>query len=340
MDFIEFDFELPKRLIANEPAVPRDSSRLLVYDASLDALDESGFSKIGNFLPSDCVLVFNRTKVYKARLIFDNKELFFLKDLTGGVFNVMVRPGKYFDVSSTVDLPGGFQAKVLNVNKNGTRNIFIGEDFKLFDYLREYGLTPLPPYINLGEKDPNLFESQYQTIYADKVGSVAAPTAGLHFTRDLLDNLSDSGVDFEFVHLDVGLGTFAPLREENLESGKLHEEFFEISPSTAEFLNYAVKNNRKIIAVGTTSLRVLQSSYDFDAGIFVPNASSTDIFIRPGFKDFVVDGLITNFHLPRSSLFMLVCAFVGTDNAKRVYKYAIDNKFRFYSFGDACLFLR
>lgn len=334
----DFNFDLPEHLIADKPAVPRDASKILVYKNNEIEFDV--FSNIFDYLPSKSVLVFNKSKVYKARLLFKHQgkdlELFFVSDNLDGSYKCMVRPGKFFKENREFELPGGYSAYVLNVNEDGTRVVSIDGLGNLYEYLNEYGQVPLPPYIKVD--DANEFESNYQTVYAESSGSVAAPTAGLHFTESLLDDLKSNDVKFEFVDLSIGLGTFAPLKEDDVVNNKLHAEHCEITEDVAERLNRYRDQGYSIISVGTTALRTLQSS--FTDKLFSKFCGPTDIFIYPPFDDWSVDGLITNFHLPKSSLFILISAFVGTDEAQRIYRSAIDNELRFYSFGDSSLLIR
>lgn len=338
LELKDFDFHLPQELIANEPMVPRDMSSLLFFDG--EDLEISKFRDLKSFLPENAVLVFNDTKVYKARLEFrfndKDVELFFLGETSDGLQRCMVRPGKLFKQGAKFDLPEGIVAMVESVNEDGTRNLALSEEMNLYEYLDRNGQVPLPPYIKTS--DSNKFEEQYQTVYAKDSGSVAAPTAGLHFTESLLSDLADSGFIFEYVELQVGLGTFGPLKNESVSDNTLHSEKCRLSQELADRLNGYKAEGRPVISVGTTALRTLQSA--FVEGNFVAYDDETDIFIYPPFEDWGVDGLITNFHLPKSSLFILISAFIGCENALKVYKRAIDERLRFYSFGDACLFMR
>lgn len=335
----DFDFHLPDDLIADKPVSPRDSSSLLFFDKSSHRRELVKFSDILSFLPEKTVLIFNETKVRKARIKFSGFEVFFLHEVGFNEFEVLVKPGKKFKVGFEFGLPGNIDCRVLKINDDGSRVLKIVRDsFDLDSYLDEFGEVPLPPYINVD--DANKFESDYQTVYAKKSGSVAAPTAGLHFTEDLLDSLSDHGIKFEKVNLQVGLGTFAPLRNENVSDNELHAEFYEIDAGTAERLTNYKSLGFKLICIGTTSLRVLQSCYDFESNKFIAGNRFTNIFLYPGFDKWVVDGLVTNFHLPKSSLFLLISAFIGVDEAMDLYQFAIENRLRFYSFGDASLLLR
>ncbi len=333
----DFDFDLDANLIADFPAIPRDASSLLVF--SHETISKTSFSHVFDYLPSKTVLIFNNTKVYKARLTFEQAgrthEIFVLGLNDDQTLNCMVRPGKYFKVGSNFKV-SDCDFSVVGINSDGTRNIEYNSNVDIYSFLDSHGSVPLPPYIK--QDDPNKFEESYQTVYAQNVGSVAAPTAGLHFTEELLASLKESGVIFKYVSLNVGLGTFAPLKDDEVSGNKLHKEYCVLDPKTAAELNSLRSKGYKLVSVGTTSLRTLQSAWNSKE--FVPFEDETDIFIYPPYDNWSVDGLITNFHLPKSSLFILVSAFIGRENALKVYQFAIDNRLRFYSFGDACLFWR
>lgn len=333
-----FDFDLPQHLIAQKPYSNRTSCKLLtVMDAQIS---DSQFSSLVDILDENTVLVFNNTSVSKARYLFDyngsQSEIFFIEELDLNTYRVFLRKSSKFKIGQTYQTPD-FSFEVLE-KPNNTALIRISSASEIADVLSDKGLVPLPPYIKV--ENPNAYYDDYQTVYASHGHSVAAPTAGLHFDQKLLDKLLAKGVEFSFINLSVGLGTFAPLTDENIEQKKLHEESYTLHESDAEILNRAKRSGKKIIAVGTTSLRCLQSVYDFESQMFVAEESSTDIFIYPPFDNFVVDGLITNFHLPKSSLFLLISAFIGSEMAMKAYLHAIRNEYLFYSFGDACLFMR
>ncbi len=322
-----FDFDLPDELIAQEPAEPRDSSRLFVHGLGPDKI--VSFGDVLENLPENSVLVFNETKVDRSRVIFDLNgkecEIFFLSSS-----EALVRPGKYFKVGDNIELYGS-TVEITGIGEDGVRLINFSGD--LAEFLEQHGQVPLPPYIP--KTNPNAYAEKYQTVYAKTPGSAAAPTAGLHFTPELLAELAKRGHTIEKVNLSVGLGTFRPLQD--IDARKLHEEYFEVTEDVAERLNGYRTEGRPIIAVGTTSLRVLQSVFDES---FHSESGWTDIFIKPGFDNWAIDGLITNFHLPKSSLFVLIAAFVGIEEAHKIYARAIDEKMRFYSFGDACMLYR
>jgi S-adenosylmethionine:tRNA ribosyltransferase-isomerase len=332
----DFDFELPESKIAVFPAEPRDSSKLLVNREG--NLTDHIFKNIVDTVPDNSVFILNDTKVMKARLNFaigqKLVEVFFIEEVDKDIYLVMVKPGKLFKVGFEFDLPGGVRALVETILEDGTRHIkVLSKDFCLQDYLGSHGSIPLPPYIN--QDDPSAYEVQYQTVYAKNFGSVAAPTAGLHFTPELIAKLEAKGCKFVYVTLNVGIGTFQPVRVEDISQHVMHSEFFEMSSENALVLNRLKQEEAFFIAVGTTTLRVLQSSFDFKKGFFLARSAKTNIFISPGYDSFVVDALITNFHLPKSTLFILVSAIIGLEQALESYNYAIDNDYRFYSFGDA-----
>lgn len=335
-----FDYELPSDLIAQEPVEPRDSCRLMVLDRDRGAVSHKHFYDLPALLKKDDVLVFNRSKVIPARLRFDFEgrevEILLTKHVGQSEWLSLVRPGKVFKENAEISLPGNVTAKVMEIREDGQRRIgFDLEDNEMREYVERYGKMPFPPYIS-GE---SASRDDYQTIFAQEEGSVAAPTAGLHFTESLLGKLKDSGVALEFVVLHVGLGTFLPVKTENVEDHFMHEESFELPSDVAERLTEFRKNGRRIIAVGTTAVRVLESSFDDEKQEFRAGDGETSIFIYPGYEWKSVNGLITNFHLPRSSLLMLVSALAGQQFVMKAYEEAIKKQYRFYSFGDAMLIL-
>jgi S-adenosylmethionine:tRNA ribosyltransferase-isomerase len=327
----DFDYHLPDELIAQSPAHPRDHARLLVYNRLTGEITDDFFYNLGKHLPTNTTLVVNNSKVEKCRLLFEEgkKELFVTTAHNNTTFDAMVRPGKKFKKGREVELAEGITAKVIRISEDGLRTIELScslED----PILEPYKHTPFPPYI---EQDESLAD-EYQTVYAKDLGSKAAPTAGLHFTDDLIQKLRDQGVNKTEVTLHVGLGTFAPVKTENLEEHTMHSEWFQLERSTCDELN----NAEHVTAVGTTSVRVLESASDEDRH-FTPQSKDTDIFITPGYSFKSVDSLITNFHLPKSTLLMLVSAFMGYDEMNRLYEHAIKEEYRFYSFGDGMLIL-
>ena len=327
----DFDYLLPDELIAQKPATPRDHSRLLVYDRQKGEILDDYFYNIGDHLPPKTSLVVNNSKVEKCRFLFnDGKiEIFVTKAVNNKTVEAMVRPGKKFKPGKTFDLPGGITAKTLSVAEDGIRNIELSHSLD-DPALEPYKYTPFPPYI---ERDESLAD-RYQTVFAKDLGSKAAPTAGLHFTPELLEKLHKQGIEKKEVTLHVGLGTFAPVKADKIEDHIMHSEWYRVTNKQAEALN----RSKSITAVGTTSVRVLESLPKKE-GKFIAGSGDTDIFITPGYKFKSVDHLITNFHLPKSTLLMLISAFVGFEEMKRIYRHAIEEKYRFYSFGDAMLIL-
>lgn len=326
----DFDYELPDRLIAQEPAHPRDHARLLVYNRSTATITDDYFYNLLDHLPTETTLVVNNSKVEKCRLLFDDgkKEVFVLDAANDQTVKAMVRPGKKFRKGRSVSLTDNITAEVLDIDEEGLRTLKLNPPLSSPVY-EEYKRTPFPPYI---EQNESLSE-EYQTVYARHLGSKAAPTAGLHFTDEMWRKIQESGINQAEVTLHVGLGTFAPVKD-SIEEHTMHEEWFKLDESTAEQLNQA----RHITAVGTTSVRVLEANRQHH-DLFHAQKTSTDMFIKPGYQFRAVDALITNFHLPKSTLLMLVAAFTGFDEMQRIYRHAIDEEYRFYSFGDAMLIL-
>ncbi len=338
----DYQYSLPPELIASSPIDNRDESKLLIYSKSKDQIFEDNFFNIDKYIPKKTVFVLNNSKVFKARLVFDYNgksiEIFFAEKISYNEFLVLVKPGKFFTPGSVVLLPEDVSLEVVNILEDGSRIVkILNTNFDLFSYLERNGDTPLPPYIKVD--DPNIFNLRYQTVYAKSYGSVAAPTAGLHFTNSLITKLKAQGVEFLEVTLNVGLGTFKSVKASNISDHLMHSESFELTSDVAKKLNFFKNNDYAIIPVGTTSLRALQSSYDSISKSFVAKTASTNIFIYPGFNDWIIDGLVTNFHLPESTLIMLVAAYIGLDKTLDLYEFAVENKYRFFSFGDACLFL-
>lgn len=327
----DFDFVLPEELIAQSPAHPRDHARLLVYDRATKKITDDYFYNLGKYLHPETTLVVNNSKVEKCRLMFDEgkKELFVTSVRNNNTIEALVRPGKKFRVGKEVELANGITAKVTHVAEDGLRTMILSHDLDAPE-LEPFKYTPFPPYI---EQDESL-AGEYQTVYAKDLGSKAAPTAGLHFTDELLEKLHQQGIQKSEVTLHVGLGTFAPVKSEKLDEHVMHSEWYQLDSKTAQELN----NAKHITAVGTTSVRVIESVSD-SASNFKPGNGDTDIFITPGYKFKTVNSLITNFHLPKSTLLMLVSAFMGFDEMHRLYQHAITQKYRFYSFGDGMLIL-
>ncbi len=335
-----YDYAFPARLIAQSPASPRDRSRLLAYDRRTGRTVFARFSDLPRLLPPGAVLVFNETKVWPARLI--------LRKATGGrvVILYVATDGGLLKVMSDRRVPVGSQLRLsgrssFRVCRHDGKYYFLKPSFpaaKIGRVLERHGLAPLPPYIKTSPLSERDRKEKYQTVFARRPGSVAAPTASLHFTRRLLARLRSRGVAVRFVTLHVGLGTFAPLTEENLRRGRLHTEKFAIDRRTAGFLNAAKRAGRPIVAVGTTVARTLESAAG-RGGRLIRLAGDTDIFIRERYKFRFIDGLVTNFHVPRSSLMMLVAALVGREELLELYRRAIAKKFRLFSFGDGMLII-
>lgn len=327
----DFDYHLPEERIAQKPAHPRDHARLLVYDRKNGSIKDDFFYNLGHYLPKNTRLVVNNSKVEKCRLLFDDgrKEIFVVNAINNDTVEAMVRPGKKFKPGKSVELAPGITAKVLDVAADGIRRLKLSHELD-HPKLQPYTYTPLPPYI---EQDESLSD-EYQTVYAKDLGSKAAPTAGLHFTDELLMRLDQQGIHRSEVTLHVGLGTFSPVKEENIEKHEMHSEWYQLTEQTAAEL----QQSEHLTAVGTTSVRVLESIVE-DQRTFQAGTGNTDIYIMPGFKYKAVDALITNFHLPKSTLLMLVAAFMGFEEMHRLYAHAIEKKYRFYSFGDAMLLL-
>ncbi len=319
------DFELPEELIAQEPARPRESARLLVYERSSGKITDSVFSKVGDFLPSDTALVLNNSKVENCRWLFDEgrTEIFVLEKLDQHSLRAMVRPGKKFRLGDQVKLNDWLQLEVTAIDDDGLRTLKLNVPHD-DERLKDFEHVPLPPYIQQNDD----LAAEYQTVYAKPLGSKAAPTAGLHFSSDMIAKIKESH-DVVEVTLHVGLGTFAQLNEINYSSGKLHEEWYHIGNGAAD----KMKSAHHITAVGTTTTRTLES-WKATGKL----TASTDIFIQPGYKFKAVDSLLTNFHLPGTSLLLMIEAFVGSKaETQRIYDHAIAEKYRFYSFGDAML---
>ncbi|GHF28040.1 S-adenosylmethionine:tRNA ribosyltransferase-isomerase [Kordiimonas sediminis] len=338
MDIALFDFDLPNDRIALRPAVPRDSARMMIVKPS--SIDHKTVQCLGEYLHDGDVLVFNDTRVIPGRL-FGHRgeakmEITLHKRLDETTWNVFAKPAKKARLDDLLNF-SGLQAKVIAVGDAGERTIkfHVAAD-EMTNALEAHGVMPLPPYIAAQRDIDEQDKSDYQTVYAEKDGAVAAPTAGLHFTPDLLDSLKRKGVQTAAVTLHVGAGTFLPVKVDNTEDHKMHSEWGEISTETAELLNSARQKGGRIIAVGTTSLRILESA-TLDDGTAMPFSGDTDIFISPGYRFKAVDLLMTNFHLPKSTLFMLVSAFSGLDTMHTAYKTAISENYRFYSYGDSSL---
>ena len=336
MELKEFYYDLPENLIAQVPIAKRDESRLMVLNRNTQTIEHKIFKDIIDYLePGDC-LVRNNTKVIPARIYGKketgaNVEFLLLNNIEGDIWECIVRPGNKLHVGTKVIFGNGLlNAEILEVMEGGTRRVKFTYKGIFNEILDQIGLMPLPPYIHeeLKEKD------RYQTVYAKYQGSAAAPTAGLHFTNELLEKLQEKGVQIANVTLHVGIGTFRPVKVEKIEEHHMHTEHYYIKKEDVDKINEAKKNGKRIISVGTTSCRVLESIAD-EKGFVKETEGDTSIFIYPGYKFKCIDALITNFHLPESTLLMLVSALAGKDYIMKAYKEAVKNKYRFFSFGDA-----
>lgn len=339
MDLKDFDYELPKELIAQDPLPDRSSSRLMALDRRTGAVEHHIFKEIPSFLaPGDC-LVINDTKVIPARLMGCREgtgaaiEVLLLKRRENDMWETLVKPGKKAKPGTRISFGDGMlTGEVIKVAEEGNRLIRFEYEGIFEEILDRLGQMPLPPYITHKLKDKN----RYQTVYAKHEGSAAAPTAGLHFTPELLKEIEANGTDIARVTLHVGLGTFRPVKVEHIEEHHMHSEHFYIEPEAAEKINRARIAGHRVIAVGTTSLRTLESAA-LEDGTIEACSGDTDIFIYPGYRFKAVDALITNFHLPESTLIMLVSAFAGRESVLHAYETAVREKYRFFSFGDAMI---
>lgn len=331
----DFDYELPEGLIAQTPAEPRDSSRLLVYDKENKTTEDKIFRDIADYLKAGDVLVVNNTKVIPARLYALTErgavvEVLLLKRYDMTSWEVLMRPGKKGRIGTKMKINDRLSLTVRDVTETGERIVEFSFEGVFEDILSEAGTMPLPPYI----KEKLADQTRYNTVYSKVDGSAAAPTAGLHFTKELLEKLRGKGVEVAEVLLHVGLGTFRPVSEEIITEHKMHSEYYLVEERAAEIINRAKAEGRRVIAVGTTSVRTLESVAD-ERGFVRPCSGDTEIFLYPPYKMKCVDALITNFHLPESTLIMLVACMTGREEILNVYKYAVEKRYRFFSFGDA-----
>ena len=336
-------YNLPENLIAQTPLEPRDHSRMLVFNRKSKEIEHKHFYDIVNYLQKGDVLVVNNTRVIPARLIGTKTEtnakieVFLLKKLEQNVYEVLLKPAKKAKIGTIIKFSDTLSCEVIEKSEMGLGKIEFLLDGILEEEINKVGLMPLPPYIREKLED----KERYQTIYSKTLGSSAAPTAGLHFTNELLDKLKEKGVIIVNVLLHVGLGTFRPVSEDNILNHDMHSEYYEITQESADIINKAIEENRRVFAVGTTSVRTLESSTEKKGDKYFVKAGSgnTNIFIYPGYEFKIVKGLITNFHLPESTLIMLVSAFCGLDETLNFYNKAVEEKYRFFSFGDACLLI-
>ena len=333
----DFYYDLPEELIAQTPAEPRDSSRLLVYNRADGSVTHTIFRNIKDFLKAGDVLVVNNTKVLPARMYAHTEhggrvEVLLLRRISALRWEVLVKPGKKCRPGTRLTVDDGLSLTVVSVTDSGERIVDFECDGVFEEALARVGTMPLPPYIHEKLKD----QSRYQTVYARTDGSAAAPTAGLHFTPGLLEEIKSMGVEIAQVLLHVGLGTFRPVKEEAITDHKMHSEYYEVGAEAAEIISRAKREGRRVIAVGTTSVRTLESVAAED-GTVAPCRGNTSIFIYPPYKFRCVDALITNFHLPESTLIMLVAAMTGREKILGLYKTAVAERYRFFSFGDAMM---
>ena len=337
MKVTEFNYDLPEELIAQTPLEKRDESRLMILNRQEKTIEHNTFKNIIEYLKPGDVLVRNNTKVIPARLYGKketgaNVEFLLLNNIEKDIWESIVRPGNKLHIGTKVIFGDGLlTAEILDTMPGGTRKVLFTYEGIFNEILDKIGLMPLPPYIHeeLKEKD------RYQTVYAKYEGSAAAPTAGLHFTKELLEKIEQKGIDIANVTLHVGIGTFRPVKEDTVEAHEMHSEHFYIKQEDCDKINKAKKNGKRVIAVGTTSCRVLETIANPEEGTVEPIESDTQIFIYPGYKFKCIDGLITNFHLPQSTLLMLVSALAGKDYIMKAYNEAVQEKYKFFSFGDA-----
>ncbi|MCO8194443.1 tRNA preQ1(34) S-adenosylmethionine ribosyltransferase-isomerase QueA [Anaerofustis sp. NSJ-163] len=336
----DFDYNLPEELIAQTPIEKRDFSRLMVVNRNTKEIEHKHFYDLIDYLKEGDTLVLNNSRVFHARLFGIKEETgakietFVLKPLSNNMFEVMIKPAKRLKNGTIVKFDDNLSMQVVEKYDEGLAKVkFFGCD-DVFSYIDKIGTVPLPPYIKEKLDD----DDRYQTVYSKDKGSAAAPTAGLHFTKELLEKIKDKGINVCYVTLHVGLGTFRPVKEDDISNHKMHSEFFIISEETAKIINDTKKRGKDIFAVGTTTVRTLESCYQ-KYGDIRPVSMNTDIFIYPGFEFKVIDHLITNFHLPKSTLLMLISAFYNKDDILKAYEEAIKERYRFFSFGDAMLII-
>lgn len=337
----DFYFDLPEELIAQVPITNREESRLLVLDKETGEVQHRTFTDILDYLNEGDTLILNDTKVIPARLYGQKEgtggkiEVLLLKNTEGDKWEVLVKPGKKARIGSRLEFGNGeLKCEVIDMIEDGKRVVEFEYEGIFNEILDQLGEMPLPPYITEKLED----RDRYQTVYAKNEGSAAAPTAGLHFTNEMIEKIKSRGINIGYVTLHVGLGTFRPVKEDDISNHIMHTEFYEISEEIAELINETRKKGNNVIAVGTTSVRTLESAAD-ESGKIKAKSADTDIFIYPGYKFKIVDKIITNFHLPESTLIMLVSAMAGRENTLNAYKQAVEEKYRFFSFGD-CMIIK
>ncbi len=335
-----FDFTLPEHLIAQRPLAVRDQSRLLILNRNTDTIEHGQFTDLGKYLEAGDALVLNDTRVLPARLFGIKEktgahvELLLLKQLSDGSWEILAKPAKRLPVGSRIVFAEGLLTAVVEeITIAGGRIVRFVYEGIFNELLERLGEMPLPPYIKARLEE----QERYQTVYSRELGSAAAPTAGLHFTEDYLRMLADKGVKLIYLTLHVGLGTFRPVNVEEIEAHEMHSEYYSLSTTNAELLNQVRASGKRVMAVGTTSARTLETLYDRRSGKYCGGSGWTDIFIYPGYQFAAIDCLLTNFHLPKSTLIMLVSALAGREKVMEAYKEAIANEYRFFSFGDAML---
>ena len=332
----DFDYYLPEELIAQHPAEKRDHARLLVLNKETGSIEDKYFYDIIDYLNPGDVLVMNDTRVIPARLFGHREgkeesiEVFLLHNTEGKTWECLVRPGKKMKIGTKIIFSDELSAEVKDIKEDGNRIIEFFYEGIFNEILDKLGNVPLPPYIKEELDEPE----EYQTVYSKNPGSVAAPTAGLHFTKELLNQIEEKGIKLAYLTLNVGLGTFRPVSVDDVDNHKMHSEFYNLSQETADIINEVHANGKRVIATGTTTIRTLETVYK-NKGELTADSGWTDIFIYPGFEYNVVDAFITNFHLPKSTLVMLVAAFTSKDMILNTYNYAVKEKYRFFSFGDA-----
>ncbi len=333
----DFDYNLPENLIAQTPLEKRDESRLMILDKESGESEDKHFKDIIEYLHKGDVLVLNDTKVIPARLIGEKEEthavieLLLLQELSNNIWECLAKPVKRLKIGTIISFgQGKIKARVVEILKDGIIHVEMIYNGIFLELLEELGQMPLPPYIHEKLNDKN----RYQTVYAKNIGSAAAPTAGLHFTKELLERIKEKGIIVKYVTLHVGLGTFRPVVVDDVKNHVMHSEYYSVSKDTAEALNKAKIEHRRIIAVGTTTTRTLETLM-LNSDEFKACSGTTNIFIYPGFKFKAIDALITNFHLPKSTLLMLISALAGKDHVLKAYKEAVKKEYRFFSFGDA-----
>ena len=337
MKIDDFDYDLPEECIAQTPLKDRSASKMLVLNKNTGEITHKHFKDVIDYLNKGDTLVLNDTKVIPARLIgekTDTKaviEILLLKNIEGNIWECLAKPAKRVKIGTVVSFGDGLlKAKCIELGDEGIRQVELIYDGVLYEILDKLGTMPLPPYIHEKLEDQN----RYQTVYAKNEGSAAAPTAGLHFTKELMKQIKEKGINIVFVTLHVGLGTFRPVNTMNILEHHMHSEYYEISQETCDIINKTKENGNRVVVVGTTSVRVLETVAT-KYNELKKDSGWTDIFIYPGYKYKVVDNLITNFHLPKSTLVMLVSALAGRENILNAYKNAIENDYRFFSFGDS-----